>query len=267
MRGSTCRCGRMSRSWPRRSSCRAPRARGDGDRGCRSSRCTYPDGGGPPRGPRGPGCPPRRTTHAWLLSPVSLSGPPLRLPRPDEQLVQTLEVVVRIELDRDAPATPPAHDLDLGPERRPQVGALQVLHEGELEPVAAIAANHRGDRRPPGEPGGEHAAVAGDELVPVAVLRHHNWLQDAMRPNGCGELGEALRVEGRARLLPVRTYELERELGRSRKRRRLFARSWLPEQDVEPAPKSGPRHQAIAPPTTSGSVFCSLARSSRARSS
>src|SRR5437016_5616542 len=48
---------------------------------------------------------------------------------------------------------------------------------------------------------------------------------------------------------------------------RRFARSWLPEQDVEPAPKSGPRHQAIAPPTTSGSVLCSLARSSRVRSS
>src|SRR5438445_12919036 len=111
----------MSRSWPHRSSCRAPPAQGGADRGCRSSRCTSPDGGGPPRGPRGPGCPSRCTTPAWRLPSSSPSGPPLRLPRPDQQLEETFEVVVGIELDRDATAAPAAEDLDLRPKRGPKV--------------------------------------------------------------------------------------------------------------------------------------------------
>ena len=52
---------------------------------------------------------------------------------------------------------------------RVEIGALDVFDERELEPISHVIAHDRRDRRPAGQTGGEHAAMAGHEFETVAV--------------------------------------------------------------------------------------------------
>src|SRR5207247_7980812 len=82
-----------------------------------------------PHGLRALGCRPRRRTAPRSdgacagRPPVCLSlRPPSDLPGPHEDLVETLEILVGVELDRDAPAASPAQDLHFRAERGAELG-------------------------------------------------------------------------------------------------------------------------------------------------
>jgi hypothetical protein len=60
----------------------------------------------------------------------------------DEELVQALEIVVGVELDGDAAATPAAKDLHLRPERRSELGGhLGKVGIGAAKPRPGSAAS------------------------------------------------------------------------------------------------------------------------------
>src|SRR3979490_654010 len=52
---------------------------------------------------------------------------------------------------------------------RVEVGALQILDEGELETIAYVVADDSRDRRLAGDARGEDPSLAGNELVAVAI--------------------------------------------------------------------------------------------------
>src|SRR5438128_3607068 len=149
---------------------------------------------------------------------------------------------------------------------RVEIRPLEVLDEGELEPVLDVVADDGRDGGPSGQSRREHPTVPRDELVDVALARYHYWLQDAVLADRRGKLGKALRVELRAWLPTIGRDLVERDLGRGRRNRRRGDRG-LTEEDVQTAAETCSRHQAIAPPSAIGARLLSRAESSRARSS
>src|SRR2546428_1295077 len=96
---------------------------------------------------------------------------------------------------------------------RVQVGALQVLAGGELEPVAHVLPDDGGDRGLSRRARGDDAAVSGDELVALALLRYHYRLQDTMPADRRGEFFDSRRNRVWARLLRGRRDPGQRDLG------------------------------------------------------
>ncbi len=114
---------------------------------------------------------------------------------------------------------------------RVEVGALDVLDERDLELVAIRElADERRDALEAREPGGAHAALAGDELVAVERLGDEDRLQHAVLADARGELLEAGVVDVAPRLVRVRRDPGERDLDHGRGRLRA-----LRDQRGEPA--------------------------------
>src|SRR3989441_4266267 len=113
---------------------------------------------------------------------------------------------------------------------RVEIRSLEVLDEGELEPVLDVVADDGRDRRPSGEPCREHPTVPGDEFVGVALAGYHYWLQDAVLADRGGQLRKALRVELRARLPTIGRDLIQWDLGRGRRNRQRGERG-LTEED------------------------------------
>src|SRR5438552_18366200 len=63
---------------------------------------------------------------------------------------------------------------------RVEIRALEVLDEGELEPVLDVVADNGRDGGPSGQSRREHPPVPRDELVGVAFAGYHYWLQDTV---------------------------------------------------------------------------------------
>src|SRR5207249_3130504 len=122
---------------------------------------------------------------------------------------------------------------------RVQVRPLEVLDQRELETIAHVVADDRRDRRLAGDPRGEHAAMARNEFVAVAVARDHYWLQNAVALDRGRELADAIGVEVRPRLLGIGTDALERDLRRANCfNGRRSGPGCLTEKDVETAPET-----------------------------
>ena len=126
-----------------------------------------------------------------------------RLPHPFSDLL--LREVVRLHKELVS-----ARGLD-----RVEVGALEILHERELETVTHVVPNDGRDGRLARDARRQHATVAGHELVGVALPRNHYWLQHAVPGYRCRELGDAVGVEIGARLLRIGADPLERDVRRS----------------------------------------------------
>src|SRR5213593_2008599 len=128
---------------------------------------------------------------------------------------------------------------------RVEIGSLEVLGEREFEAVTHLITHNGRNGGLAGQPCGEDAAVTGDELVAVPAPGYHYWLQDTVPPNGGRELGEAIRIEGRSRLLAIGADPLERDLGCGWRYDDAGRDRGLTEEHVQTTPQATSRHQAI----------------------
>ena len=105
-----------------------------------------------------------------------------------------------------------------------EVGALQVLDEGELQLVAIGELPDDGrDTLEAGRDRGSQPTLPGDELVPVEDLGHEDRLDDAVFGHARGERGELVRIPGASRLVRVRADPPGRDLEDAGWRRRVAA--------------------------------------------
>src|SRR5579875_3430837 len=110
--------------------------------------------------------------------------------------------------------------IGLGLLERRQVLALEVLDEGELEPLARGAFPHQhGHLREPGTDGCPQAALAGNHLVAAGHGAHDERLRQPVPGDRVRERGERLLVEVPPRLLRVRDEGRHRHPHRRRGRR------------------------------------------------
>ena len=88
---------------------------------------------------------------------------------------------------------------------RVQVLALDVLNEGDGQGFfIGQGADDGGDAGQASLAGGPEAALAGDQFVaPPAARADHDRLQDAVRPDAGGQVGNGGLVEDGARLVGV----------------------------------------------------------------
>ena len=119
-------------------------------------------------------------------------------------------------VDRRTPLADPGSDLllrqaevllqgpvGLGLFHRVQVGALEVLDQGELEHFAVVAhlADHHGHDREPGALRCAPPALAGyDRISPFSCWTYDQWLNEPLGPDRSRELFELGIVELRPRL-------------------------------------------------------------------
>src|SRR5207245_1479931 len=81
---------------------------------------------------------------------------------------------------------------------RIQVGALQVLHQGQfeplLEPAATAGVNDDRDLAETGDLRGAQPAFAGDQLEAIQALAHQQRLENAVHPDRVGQLLRGITV-------------------------------------------------------------------------
>ena len=87
---------------------------------------------------------------------------------------------------------------------RIEVGALQILDEGQLQVLEPLGrAYHGGNGRESGKARCSKAPLAGDDAVAVAIGLNHERLQHPVRGDGVCEIPKVAFIEGGARLVEV----------------------------------------------------------------
>ena len=108
----------------------------------------------------------------------------------DGQLFLRALVLIDVPLER------------LGLFDRVEILALDVFDDGQLGHLAVVdVANLHGHLAPVGGLGGAEPALAGDQFEAVADAADDEWLQNAVRANAVGQIGDLGFVERLPRLV------------------------------------------------------------------
>src|SRR3989304_5392168 len=131
----------------------------------------------------------------------------------------------------------------------PQIGAMKVFDEGELQLGVVLRLTDDGrDPLEAGQLGSPYAPLPRDEPVAVERLRHHDRLEDPVTADALDQRGERLRIVVRARLVGVARDARHGDLGAGGRA------GPLRDQGGEPAAKAWPLRpcaHATAPATPS----------------